>query len=127
MEGKKFVTAINCMDGRVQLPVIHYMMKNFTADYVDSITEPGPDKILGESKDLTRVNSIRERIDISLQKHHSNTIAIVSHQDCAGNPVDEKKHCSQLTEAVTILKSWYPGARVVGLWVDEKWEVHQYI
>jgi hypothetical protein len=127
MEGKKFVTAINCMDGRVQLPVIRYLMKTFAADYVDTITEPGPDKILGENKDSSRVNSIKERIGISLHKHHSDTIAIVSHQDCAGNPVDKQKHCAHLVDAVALLRSCYPGVRVVGLWVDEAWEVHKYV
>jgi hypothetical protein len=44
----KFVTAINCMGGRVQLPEINWMMQNLSADYVDMITEPGPDKIFAE-------------------------------------------------------------------------------
>jgi len=31
----KFATAINCMDGRVQLPVINWLMENLSVDYVD--------------------------------------------------------------------------------------------
>ena len=45
---KKFATAINCMDGRTQLPTINWAMKELNVDYVDSITEAGPDKILAE-------------------------------------------------------------------------------
>jgi len=37
-----FCTAVNCMDGRVQLPVINYLKERFSANYVDMITEPGP-------------------------------------------------------------------------------------
>jgi len=32
-----YCTVINCMDGRVQLPVIKYLKERFDVDYVDSI------------------------------------------------------------------------------------------
>ena len=32
----KFCTAVTCMDGRIQLPVIAYLQKRFNAEYVDS-------------------------------------------------------------------------------------------
>ena len=41
----RFCTVINCMDGRVQLPVIRHMKERFNAEYVDSITEPGPNNL----------------------------------------------------------------------------------
>ena len=41
-----FYTAINCMDGRVQLPVIYYLKERFGVPYVDVITEPGPVALL---------------------------------------------------------------------------------
>lgn len=40
----QFVTAINCMDGRVQEPVIKWMKEKYNATYVDMITEAGPNK-----------------------------------------------------------------------------------
>ena len=46
----KFYTVINCMDGRVQLPVIKYLQKRFNVEYVDSITEAGPNLVLSEHK-----------------------------------------------------------------------------
>ena len=42
----KFATAVNCMEGRTQLPVIAYLKKKFEVDYVDMVTEAGPVKIL---------------------------------------------------------------------------------
>ena len=36
-----FCTAVNCMDGRVQLPVTSYLQERFNVEHVDSITEPG--------------------------------------------------------------------------------------
>ena len=40
-----FATAINCIDGRTHLPVIDYMRGQFGVDFVDMVTEPGPNKI----------------------------------------------------------------------------------
>ena len=47
----EFCTAINCMDGRVQIPVITYLKERFKADYVDVVSEPGPNRILAEGSD----------------------------------------------------------------------------
>jgi len=41
-----FYTAINCMDGRVQLPVITYLQKRFGVEHVDSITAAGPNRLV---------------------------------------------------------------------------------
>ena len=87
---KKFVTCINCMDGRAQKPVIDYMQKRFGVEYVDMITEPGPNKILSDNNDATLIESLKKRVAISVEKHGSEIIAIVGHFDCAGNPVDER-------------------------------------
>lgn len=45
MSSKIFATTINCMNGRVQIPVIDYMKSKYGVDYVDMVTEPGPNKI----------------------------------------------------------------------------------
>ncbi len=37
-----FCTAINCMDGRTQLPVIEFLKNKLSVEYVDTVTEPGP-------------------------------------------------------------------------------------
>jgi hypothetical protein len=119
----KFVTAINCMDGRVQLPVINWMLRNFSADYVDMITEPGPDKILAEGSAAAQ-DSIKARVLISVNKHGSDTILIVSHDDCAGNPVTRKEHEAQLQQCLTRIRSWeLPVKNVLGAWIDTTWKV----
>ena len=120
---QKFGTVVNCMDGRVQLPVIDYLKNNYALDYVDVISEPGPNGILAKNNDLTKINSIRERIDISLNAHHSNLIAVVGHYDCAGNPVSDEKQLQDILESVAKLKEWYPTVHILGLWVGEDWQV----
>ena len=59
MSEKTFATAINCMDGRVQLPVTAFLKKKYGVDYVDVITEPGPNGILAANKDQSIIYSIK--------------------------------------------------------------------
>lgn len=122
--GGTFGTVINCMDGRVQLPVIEWMKQKYHVDYVDSITEPGPVRPLGEGKEAAAVESIRRRLDISVGKHGSKTVAVVAHHDCAGNPVGKEQQLQQLSAAIRVVRAWGHGVLVLGLWVDEHWAVH---
>lgn len=124
MAGGKFVTAVNCMDGRVQEPVIGWMKETFQADYVDMITEPGADKQVIDGEQSTK-DSVKHRIGISVTRHHSDTVAIVGHYDCAGNPGDKEQHVQQVEECVNVVKSWFPEINVIGLWVGQNWEVEQ--
>jgi len=115
------------MDGRVQIPVIDWLKKQYGVDYVDMITEPGPERLLAEGKDRRGIESIRKRLEISITRHNSRLIAIVSHHDCAGNPTDKETQLEQLSSAGQTVASWNSGVPVVGLWVDEKWEVQKII
>jgi carbonic anhydrase len=119
----KFVMAINCMDGRTQIPVIEWLKKEYGANYVDVITEPGPNKILAENKDRFYIDSIKRRVEISVKKHHSKVIAIIGHYDCARNPVAKEIQLTQIKDSIKAIKSWRFDVHVVGLWVDENWQV----
>lgn len=125
MSSKKFVTAINCMDGRVQLPVIEWMKVHFSADFVDMITEPGPNKILADNDNIHLIQSLKKRVEISVLKHASSQIAIVGHADCAGNPVNKETQLKQIKAAIRTIQSWGFQIPVVGLWVDDNWTVHK--
>ena len=121
--GKIFAAAINCIDGRVQRPVFEFVTKRFKVDYVDMITEPGPDKVLSENKAPDIIESIKRRVLISVQKHSSKIIVIAGHHDCAANPVEKKEHFSQIEKAVKNIKAWNMGVAVYGVWVGEDWKV----
>ena len=118
-----FCTAIKCMDGRIQNPVRNYLKEKYNALYVDVITEPGPNKILAEQKDNHLINSIIKRVDISVNKHGSEKIAVVGHYDCAGNPTQKEQQNKQTLKSVKFLKTRYPKIEIIGLWVNENWEV----
>jgi len=117
-----FATAINCIDGRIQESVIGFIKRELTVDYVDLVTESGPDKILSENKQADIVESIKNRVTISLEKHQSKTIVVVGHYDCAANPVDVGEHHKQIKEAVETIKSWNFEVSVYGIWVGRDWQ-----
>jgi hypothetical protein len=121
----KFCTVVNCMDGRVQVPVIRYMQMKFNAEYVDSITEPGPNLILSEGKDTGAVASILRRLKISVERHRSCAVAVVGHHDCAGNPSPPGEQNRQTCDAVRLLAGMFPDVSIFGLWVDAEWTVHE--
>ena len=120
-----FCTVINCMDGRVQLPVIEYLQKRFDAEYVDSITEPGPNLILAKQSNTDIVESVFDRLKISVEKHASVGIAVAAHYDCAGNSTNEQAQTKHTFDAVKCIKLKYPDIETIGLWVNENWQVSE--
>ena len=121
----EFCTVINCMDGRVQLPVIKFMQKRFNAEYVDSITEAGPNLILSEGKNIDSIQGILNRLEISVKIHNSIGIGVVGHHDCAGNPTTQDIQIAQIHTAIKLLRQHYKSIDIIGLWIDKNWEVHE--
>jgi carbonic anhydrase len=121
----KFCTALNCIDGRAQLPVILYLQNRFQVDYVDMITEPGMNRLLGRNADPELVERLLEKVDISLQKHNSVGIAVAGHHDCAGNPVTAEEQQEDIRQALSVLRECYAHLEVIGLWLDDRFTVHE--
>lgn len=114
----KFGAAINCIDGRVQIPVIDWIKLHSQVQFVDMITEPGADKILG-SQDSKKINSIIEKLYRSINAHHPILIAIAGHYDCVANPATFDEHKDYIEQSVDLLDSLNLGVRIVGLYVNE--------
>ena len=121
----QFATAITCVDGRVQLPVMTYVKHTQGVDYVDMLTAPGVNKVIAEGIYLTTTELLKKSAEISIDKHGSRLIAIAGHHDCSANPSDKDANLKQLLAAVRIVDSWALNARVIGLWVNEQWKVSQ--
>jgi hypothetical protein len=124
MSHGSFATAINCMDGRVQSPVFDFMRSRYNVDYVDMITEPGPNKILAENADESTLEPIKRRVRISVEDHGSRAMAIVGHHGCAGNPAEKEAQLKHIASAIEVVRSWGFPVELIGLWVDENWTVH---
>jgi carbonic anhydrase len=114
----KFATAITCIDGRVQQPIVDWMKLNMNVDYVDLITEPGPDKALNDGP-VHIIDEVVRKVSFSILHHSSNIVAVTGHHDCAANDADKEEHIEQILEGVRVLLSYQINARVLGLWLNE--------
>ncbi len=118
-----FCTAINCMDGRTQLPVNEWCREHFNVDYVDTITEPAPPALMADPTNAAAIDSILRRVDISVREHGSKGIVIVAHTDCSGDPTDDDGRIVHLGRAVGVMRKTYPRLEVTGLWLGDDWKV----
>ena len=117
----KFATSVSCMDGRIQIPLTNWIKENFSVDYVDTISEPGIDKLVADNTDL---ESVKIKVGISINKHESELIVVSGHYDCAGNPVSNEQHITQIKKGIEVISSWNLGVKIVGVWVDDTWKIN---
>ena len=113
-------TCLNCMDGRVQLPVLTWIKANYPVDFVDVITEAGMDGVLARQEDISE---IQRSIKVSVTLNKSTRLFIVGHHDCRGNPADREHHRKEITAAVKRLRPLWPSQEIIGLWVNDCWQV----
>lgn len=118
----RFATAINCIDGRTQRPVSEWIRIQFSVDYVDTITQPGPEAALTRGP-ANAIEVMRQNVGVSVQAHQSRLLAVAAHHECAGNPVSDDEHKAQVRAACEVIAKWGFPARIVGLWVNEWWQV----
>jgi hypothetical protein len=121
----RFGTAINCIDGRTQEPVIDFMKQKYNIDGVDMVTFPGVDGVISKGENSDEIALIRNAVSISIEKHHSRIIAVVGHFDCAGNPGNKEHHYADIQKAVNEVSSWSFHAQVVGLYVNDKKQIEE--
>src|SRR5882672_5715621 len=117
MPRHKFATAITCIDGRVQQPIVDWMKLHTNVHYVDLITEPGPDKLV--SSESPAVDEVVRKVSFSIHHHASTVVALTGHHDCAANAGDKDDHIEQILAGVRVLLSYNLNARILGLWLSE--------
>ena len=99
-----------------------FMKKNYGIDYVDMVTEPGPNKILADNADKSIIENIKKRVEISARHHGSKVVAIVGHFGCAGNPAEKETQIEHLKKAKETVKSFGFPVEIILLWVDGDWK-----
>lgn len=117
-----FACAVNCMDGRVQDAVKNYMQENYGVDYIDVVTEPGPNKILAEKTNAVIIQNIEKRVGISVNHHGSKVVVIVGHFGCAGNPAKKEDQIEHLKRARKTIESFKLDVEIILLWVNGDWK-----
>ncbi|UTB31835.1 MAG: hypothetical protein NKF70_10000 [Methanobacterium sp. ERen5] len=85
------------------------------------ITAPGMDGILADKNN--DAYDIFEKLAFSNEGHSTNKIFIVGHHDCLANPVEDETHNKQIIESVKRIKESYSACDVIGLWVDDEFNV----
>ena len=116
------------MDGRVQLPVIEFLTERFSVQYVDMITEPGPNRILAGRSNPRQVESIVDKVQFSIEHHGSTGVAVIGHHGCKGNPAERAEQTGETIAAVEYLRKQcakYEDVVFIGLWVDQSGSVSE--
>ena len=117
----KFATSVSCIDGRIQIPLTKWIKENYSVDYVDTITEPGVDKTITENSVF---ESIKTKVSISINAHKSELVVLSGHYDCAANQVSNEDHIELIKKGIEVISSWNLGTKVIGVWVDDSWNVN---
>ena len=120
-----FCTVVNCIDGRAQLPVIQYLVRQFHVEYVDIVSDTGPAGVLAHDPDSERAGSMYRRIDVSIEAHKSRGLAIAAHHDCWANPRSFAGQIEDLRRSAANLRLRYSHFPVLALWVGRDWTVKQ--
>jgi hypothetical protein len=134
---ENFVVAITCMDGRIQQAVLNFIKHRYGAGFIDLITDIGPNRLLAVKKADFRhgektfldgiwamfvIKSIRERLKVSVHKHHAKMFFIVAHDHCAGNPAHKEEQLVHLREAKKTVESFGFRKEIILLWVKNDWK-----
>lgn len=111
----RFATILTCIDGRIQRPLDEWTREYLGVDFVDTITEPGPESAVVSDDGLA---ALMAKVRVSQDAHGSQVLVIAGHSDCAGNPVSDDEHRRQLRAAATRLAAHLPGTRILALHAD---------
>jgi carbonic anhydrase-like protein len=117
---RKFGTAISCFDARIQLPIQQWLRDNYKIEHVDTITEHGIVKLFSRPEDAER---IKAKLLHSIEHEDSKIVLVSAHHDCEGNPVTKNEQISQIRHAVSVIESWKLPISVLGVWVNEQFQV----
>ena len=89
----------------------------------------GLGRTLASSPEQSLLDSIKKKLLISVEKHHSRNIVVSGHEDCAGNPVENEKHKKDVLKSTEIIKKLVPNIKVIPVFVkrsDKEWVVEEF-
>ncbi|ADN02596.1 carbonic anhydrase [Spirochaeta thermophila] len=118
----QWICLLTCMDGRIQRPVLEFLLERHPGAFIDTITEPGMDGLLATHR-LEEIPGLLRKLEISFEVHGARAVYVAGHTDCAGNPVDDAVHLAHIRRGIHLLTEHFPGIPVRGLWVGPTWKV----
>jgi hypothetical protein len=129
-EGKKMGLALVCADGRLHQEAAHYndqIAQHMGVDLVDVVAVPGPDGLGKLGRDAEE-KAVVGWLKLLIDAHHPESIAVIGHYKCAGNPVEDAEHDTDAARMAAQLKAelGFPGP-VMGfstVWhADNEWSL----
>lgn len=116
-------TTLNSADARVQAAVTTWMCEQAGVTTIDQIVESGVDQILATGQS-DKMLELRERVVNSKAMQGSDIIAIVGHYHCGESDVKcQEKRRAQIHRAMSRVAQWKVPSHVIGLYLDEDWQI----
>ncbi len=118
---ESFVTAVLCIDGRFRRCLVEWVAAHFGIDYVDLVTEPGPDRVLAEdsfgprqtgSEVAWRFRELRTNPPRSSSPVTTTVLATQSTRGSIGSKIDARSPCcgSGTPTCQSLGCTWTPSA-----------------
>ncbi len=122
-----FFTAVGCMDGRVQDAVAQFGRAKFGVKFADTITEAGLVGLLQKNLSEEFLSNFKDKMNVSLEKHHSKGVIVHGHQDCAAsNAAPDETQKEHIRKAADFVRNITPNAEVISVFVikeNGEWKV----
>src|SRR5580692_9073633 len=104
---KKLAVAVTCSDWRLHQRKVDFnrrIGKAMGVGRVDMVVLPGPDGLLLSDR-VGEWASTRAQTELLANAHHAAALAVVAHQRCAGHPVSDPQHETDVEAAAKALKA----------------------
>jgi len=105
---KKLAVALTCADWRLhqrKVDLNRRLAKLLGVDGVDLVALPGPDGLLKPER-AAEWQAALGQIKLLIGAHAPQVLVVVAHQRCAGHPVPDDAHKTDVRELAKALKAW---------------------
>jgi hypothetical protein len=126
---KKVAVVLTCADWRLhhsRVDMNRRLARKLKVYGADVIAVPGPDGFVLPAR-KSEWQSALDQIKLLIGAHHPTALAVVAHQRCAGHPVSDDEHVSDVAKTARMLKEQTgfagPVAAIVAVYhSDAKWD-----
>ncbi len=105
-KNNKLAVAVTCSDWRLHQRAVDFntrIGKAVGCGKVDMVVLPGPDGLLLPTR-VGEWQAALGQVELLANAHHAAALAVVAHQRCAGHPVDDAQHETDVVNAAKALK-----------------------
>lgn len=108
--------AFVCCDGRLhhgEVNAVEALRQELGVDFVYPLSVPGPNGVLLRGAECEK-DALYKQFSVLLNLKNPSVVAIAGHYNCAGNPVSNEEHDSDVREAVKVIREWGYTGTIVG-------------